>query len=228
MATTILLVDDHKIMRNGINAILRSSGEFQTVGEGESGSQAIRLYQRLRPDIVLMDISLPDLDGIETTTELRRVDPDAKVVVLSMYDDTHSVMGAIRAGARGFVVKKASEDDLLDALRAVAKGGSYFSPEISDCLLSCVKRGDQTGHADARLDVLSSRELQVLRLISEGKSSKDIASMLELSVETVRSYRKSMMSKLAVKNIAGLTRLALACGVTHSPMLELTPRRDRM
>ncbi|HZO51576.1 MAG TPA: response regulator transcription factor, partial [Bryobacteraceae bacterium] len=147
-----------------------------------------------------------------------RCAPATKIVILSMYEDDKSVIGAIRAGARGFVLKKASLGDLVDALRAVAKGGSYLSPQVSDKLLSRIQRGDmETAKLPDTLDVLSPRELQVLRLVAEGKTSKDIAVVLNLGLQTVRSYRKTMMKKLGVNNVASLTHLAMASGLTpHS------------
>jgi len=137
-----------------------------------------------------MDIGLPGLNGIETTTEILRHYPDVKIIILSMYDDEHSVVSAIRSGARAFVLKKASDNDLLDALRAVAKGGSYLSPQVSDRLLNRIQRGDlESKPVSSALDDLSPRELQVLRLVAEGKTSKEIAVMLDLGLQTVRSYQ---------------------------------------
>ncbi len=216
MRYEVLLVDDHKIMRDGIKAILKHSDEFDVVGEAETGADAVQMCKRLRPSIILMDINLPGLNGIEATSEILRHVPETKVVILSMYDDEPSVVGAIRSGARAFVLKKASDNDLLEALRTVAKGGSYLSPQISDRLLHRIQRGDQEAKAvPSALEGLSPRELQVLRLVAEGKTSKDIAVMLDLGLQTVRSYRKTMMKKLGVNNVAGLTQLALSAGLTR-------------
>jgi DNA-binding NarL/FixJ family response regulator len=216
MPQQLLLVDDHKIMRDGIKAILQHHSEFNVVGEAEDGSKAVQLCKQLRPDIVLMDIGLPGLNGIEATGEILRHCPDAKVIILSMYDDEHSVISAIRSGARAFVLKKASDSDLLDALRTVAKGGSYLSPQVSDRLLARIQQGDLGMKSlPSALESLSPRELQVMRLVAEGKTSKEIATMLNLGLQTVRSYRKTMMKKLGVNNVAGLTQLALAAGITH-------------
>ena len=217
MAATILLVDDHRIMRDGIKAILGHYPEdFRVVGEAETGSDAIQLCRRLRPNIVLMDLGLSGLNGVEATTEIIRHCPDTKVVILSMYDDENSVVSAIRAGARAFVLKKASDDDLVDALRTVAKGGSYLSPYVSDCLLARIQRNDLHPRTPASmLDVLAPRELQVLRLVAEGKTSKEIAVLLDLGLQTVRTYRKTMMRKLGVNNIAALTQLAMQAGLTR-------------
>ena len=221
MPFNILLVDDHKIMRDGIKAILRLSEEFRVAGEAENGADAVQICRREKPDIVLMDIGLPGLSGIDATTEILRHCPETRVIILSMYDDEHSVVSAIRSGARAFVLKKASDNDLLDALRTVARGGSYLSPQVSDKLLARIQRGDvESRRPPSALDGLSPRELQVLRLVAEGKTSKEIAVMLDLGLQTVRSYRKTMMKKLEVNNVAGLTQLALSAGVTRSPFPE--------
>ncbi len=218
MPFSIVLVDDHKIMRDGIKAILQHTAEFTVVGEAESGVDAVQVCKELRPDIVMMDISLPGLNGIEATVELLRHCPSSKVLILSMYDDEHSVVSAIRSGARAFVLKKASDNDLLDALRTVAKGGSYLSPQVSDQLLRRIQRGDIESKAvPSALESLSPRELQVMRLVAEGRTSKEIADLLDLGLQTVRSYRKTLMKKLGVNNVAGLTQVALAAGLTHFP-----------
>jgi DNA-binding NarL/FixJ family response regulator len=219
MPFKILLVDDHKIMRDGIKAILdHTNGEFVVVGEAENGVDAVQAAKRTSPDIILMDIGLPGVSGIEATTEVLRYCPETKVMILSMYDDEHSVISAIRSGARAFVLKKASDSDLLDALRTVAKGGSYLSPQVSDRLLSRIKRGETGPKAGTlQLEGLTPRELQVMRLVAEGRTSKEIATLLDLGLQTVRSYRKSMMKKLGVNNVASLTQIALTAGLTRFP-----------
>lgn len=219
MPYSVLIVDDHRIMRDGLRAILERSAEFRVIGEAETGPEAIRMCKREKPDLVLMDIELPEVSGIEATTEVMRNNPRTKVIILSMYDDEHCVKAAIRSGARGFVLKRASDNDLIEALRAVAKGGSYLSPQVSDRLLSWIQRGNLDSEpAPSALDALTPREMQVLRLVAEGKTSKEVAGILDLGLQTVRSYRKTMMKKLRVSNVAGLTQLALAAGVTHFPM----------
>jgi len=218
MPIGVLLVDDHKIMRDGIKAILQRDSEFRVVGEAENGSDAVQFVKRHNPDLVLMDIGLPGLNGVETTAEILRFKPSCKIVILSMYDDESSVVGAVRAGARGFVLKKVSDTDLLEALRVVARGGAYLSPQVSDRLLTRIQKGDLGSKpAPAALEALSPREVQVLRMVAEGKTSKEIAVMLNLREQTVRSYRKTMMKKLGVNNAPGLTRLALATGLTQLP-----------
>jgi two-component system response regulator NreC len=215
MSYRVLIVEDHKIMRDGIRALLDRSGEFTVAGEAESGTEAIQVCTETHPDVVLMDIGLPGLNGVDVTIELLRHCPDAKVIILSMYDDEDSVVSSIRAGARGYVVKRASSGELLDALRAVARGSSYLSPNVSERLLSRIRRGEpETASRHPLLAQLTPREFQVLGLIVEGKASKEIAVMLSLGVETVRSYRKTMMKKLHVNNVAGLIRVAMAAGLS--------------
>ncbi len=215
MTYSVLLVDDHKIMRDGVKTILERTPDFHVVGEAESGSDAVAQARKLHPDLILMDIGLPGMNGIEATIEVLRHSPNSKVMMLSMYDDENSVVAAFRSGARAFLLKKASSADLLDALRTVSKGGSYLSSQVSDHLLTRIQRGDLESKGIASpLDGLSPREQQVLRLVAEGKTSKDIAVMLDLGLQTVRTYRKTLMKKIGVTNIASLTQVALAAGLT--------------
>jgi DNA-binding NarL/FixJ family response regulator len=221
MPFDVLLVDDHKIMRDGIKAILTRSNEFRVAGEAENGTDAVQFVKKFRPQLVLMDIGLPGLNGVETTAEILRYQPDCKVVILSMYDDENSVVSAVRSGARAFILKRASDNDLLEALRMVAAGGMYLSPQVSDRLLTRIQKGNLESRAiPTVLESLSPREVQVLRLVAEGKTSKEIAVLLDLREQTVRSYRKTMMKKLGVNNVAGLTQLALSTGLTQSGRAE--------
>jgi DNA-binding NarL/FixJ family response regulator len=168
MPFDIVLVDDHKLVRDGVRTILERGTEFRVVGEADSGSEAVQLCRKSQPDIVLMDIGLPGMSGIEATAELMRHCPGIKIVILSMYDDENSVVSAMRGGARAFVLKKASSGELLDALRTVAGGGSYLSAQVSERLLQRIQRGDLETSVRGPLESLSPRELQVLRLVAEG------------------------------------------------------------
>ncbi len=224
MPTRLALVDDHCILRDGLKAILNSTGEFEVIGECGDGTEAIHLARRIRPEVVIMDVALPGLNGIEATIEILRHLPETRVVILSMYDDEQTVLSAIRSGARAFVLKKASDTDLVDALRTVAKGGTYLSPQVSDRFLLRIQKGDRSMQSPVSLGHLSPRELQVLRLVAEGKTSKDIANLLNLGLQTVRGYRKTMMKKLSVNNVAGLTQLALAAGLTRMQAAPVTVR----
>jgi DNA-binding NarL/FixJ family response regulator len=216
MPYSLILADDHQILRDGVKAILARQDEFVVVAEAGNGLDAMRICKELRPDLVLMEIALTGINGVEITAELLRHVPETKVLILSTYDDEQSVVGSIRAGARAFVLKRNSASDLLEALRTVARGGSYLSPQVSDQLLRRIQRGDLTGAtAAAPLDSLSPRELQVMRLVTEGHTSKDIAVLLNLGLQTVRSYRKTLMRKLGVTNAASLTQLAVSAGVNR-------------
>jgi len=216
MTCDVLLVDDHKIMRDGIKAILSRTADFHVAGEAENGRDALAFVRRHRPQMVLMDIGLPDLNGVEITAEILRAHPGAKVVILSMFDDEHSVVSAIRSGARGFVLKRASDTDLLEALRIVAGGGMYLSPHVSDRLMQRIQSGNmESAPLPPAIGGLSPREIQVLRLVADGKTSKEIGTLLTLTEQTVRSYRKTMMKKLGVNNVAALTQLALSNGLTQ-------------
>jgi DNA-binding NarL/FixJ family response regulator len=214
MPHSVLLVDEHNMLRDGIKTILEGT-DFRVVGEAANGADAVRLCLKLRPELVLMDIRLPGMNGIEATAEILRRWPGAKVVILTMNDSENSVVAAFRAGVRAFLLKKSSSTDLLNALRTVANGGSYLSSQVSDHLLTRIQRGDLEEKEDlGPLASLSPRERQVLRLIAEGKTSKDIAMMLDLGLQTVRTYRKTLMKKLGVTNVAGLTQMAFAAGLT--------------
>lgn len=214
MPAGVLLVDDHKIMRDGLKAILERVPDFRVVGEAENGPEAVQLARVLLPDVVVMDIGLPGLNGVETTLEILRFHPKCNIVILSMYEDENSVVGAMRAGARGFILKKASDTNLVDALRIVASGGLYVSPQVSDQLVTRIRAGNlEPRHAPAGLEHLSPREMQVLRMVAGGKTSKEIAAVLDLKEHTIRSYRKTLMKKLGVGNAAGLTHLAVTAGL---------------
>jgi len=216
MAHRILLVDEHRILRDGVKAILERYDEFVVDGEAGNGPDAVQFCRQNRPDLVLMESALPGMGGVEVAAELRRLTPATKVVILSMYDDDLSVIGAIRAGARAYVLKRASENDLLEALRTVMTGGSYLSPQVSDQLLHRIQRGEIESEQPRRsVESLGPREVQVLRLVAEGRTSKEIAAMLNLGYQTVRSYRKTLMRKLGVNNAAALTQLAIAAGLTR-------------
>jgi len=213
MAFKIVLVDDHQVLRDAIKEILLRHEDFQVVGEAGSGPEAVDVCRRTDPDLVVMDIGLPGINGIEATGELARHSPRTRVLMLSMYDDEDSVMAAVRAGARGFVLKKACATELVDAMRTVVRGGTYFGAQVSDRLLSGVQTGKLRQPARPGREALSPREQQVLRLTAEGKSNKEVATLLHLEVHTVRSYRKSLMAKLGASNVAQLIQVAAAAGM---------------
>jgi DNA-binding NarL/FixJ family response regulator len=213
MPFSVVLIDDHQVLRDAIKEILTHHPEFHVVGEASSGPEAVSVCQETEPDLAVMDIGLPGMNGIEATGELARHSPRARVLMLSMFDDEASVMAAVRAGARGFVLKKACSTELIDAMRTVARGGTYFGAQVSDRLLSGVQAGKLRPPAKPGRETLSPREQQVLRLTVEGKSNKEVATLLNLEVHTVRSYRKTMMAKLGASNVAQLIQVAAAAGL---------------
>jgi two-component system response regulator DegU len=188
MQSDILLVIDHKIMEDAIEAILSHSDEFRVVGESRDGADALTLCKQLQPQLVLMKIDLPELNAFEATAEIARDCPASKVIILSAYDDECSVVTAIRSGARAFVLIRDLDPDLLEALRVVAKGGSYLSPAVCDRLISRLKRGDFDYKQHPQLlNGLSKRELELLRLTSEGRTGRQIALLFTLCLENVRN-----------------------------------------
>lgn len=216
MPHDVVLVDHHKLMRDGIRAILERGTEFRVVGEVESGADALQLCKRTHPALVIMDIGLPGMNGIKAIPDILRYSPQTRVLIVSVSDDENAVLSAIRSGARGFMLKRASADDLLDALRNLALGGSYLSSQISARLLDRIQSGElQLRSSLAPVETLSPREQQLLRLVADGKTSKEIAGLLYLSEQTVRSYRKTLMKKLGVNNVAGLTQMALLADRTY-------------
>jgi DNA-binding NarL/FixJ family response regulator len=215
VAHTVGLVGDQRILREGIRAILSGFPDLNVVGEAESAQELISLLRERRPELLLAELSIQGVSVIEASHELNRLSNDTKLVILSTEDNEEAAISAIRAGAKAYVLKSSSAADLIEALRVVAKGGSYLSPKISDKLLARIQKGNlDSPSKSSPLDVLSPRELQVLRLVAEGQTSKEIAVMLDLGLQTIRSYRKTMMKKLGVSNAPALTKLAIANGLT--------------
>jgi len=210
MLVEIVLVDDHQVVRDGVKAVLAREPDFEVVGEARDGPAAIEVCRRLRPRIVLMDVSLPGMNGIEATARIRRECPAVDVVMLSMRDDEGSVMGAIGAGASGFVLKQSSFSEVLTALRVVAAGGTHWTAGVSDRLLAAVRTGSFDMIKRGSIGALSDRELQVLRMVGAGKSMKEIAVSMRLEHSTIRSCRKTIMRKLDVTHTAGLIQFALS------------------
>jgi DNA-binding NarL/FixJ family response regulator len=211
--TTILLVDDHRILREGLRRILESEPGFQVVGEASDGEQAVKLASELRPNLVLMDISMPRLSGVDATRRICDGNPDVKVLVLSMHEDRACVEQVLRAGASGYVLKDASTVELFSAIEAVCSGDSYLSPSITQQVVSALSRpGERTPRADASL---TNREREVLQLIAEGFSSKEIAEKLGLSLKTVESHRANLMEKLDIHKVSGLVRFAIRSGLVN-------------
>lgn len=209
----ILLADDHQLMRSGIRLMLEREADLSVVGEAGDGREAVALAKSLRPDVVVMDIGMANLNGIEAAQQMTGDRPEIAVVMLSMHSDESYVLRALKAGARGYLLKDSAEADLIKAVHAVAGGKSFFSPAVSKVLLDdYVRKLRRSGTEDA-YDLLTPREREVLQLIAEGKSNKDIANLLNLSVYTVESHRANLMEKLNVRGLPELILYAVRKGI---------------
>jgi two-component system response regulator NreC len=204
----ILLTDDHALVRQGFRLILSAQPDMQIVGEAGNGREAVELAEKLQPDVVVMDVAMPELNGVEATRRLATSAPRARVLALSMHKDSVYVREILRAGARGYLLKDSVDSDLIAAVRAVAKGEGYLSPAVSDAVLTDYRR-----HVTDPLDLLTSREREVLQMIAEGKTNKEIAGALNLSVYTVEAHRGRVMEKLNLHSTSELVRFALRSGL---------------
>ena len=217
MHTKILLVDDHKITRDGLSALIEKQPDMEVIGEAENGRDAVKLVQNMAPDVVIMDISMPDLNGIDATQQILAVSPSTKVIALSMYSDKRYVEGMLSAGVSGYLVKSCAFDELVQAILAVISGKAYLSPNIADIVMKDYA-GRLTGEGKEDVSLpgrrLSSREREVLQLITEGYNSKQIADKLFISIKTVSTHRRNIMEKLNIDNIADLIKFALREGLT--------------
>jgi DNA-binding NarL/FixJ family response regulator len=216
-AIRVLIVDDHALVREGIRALLSRADDMTVVGEAGGGRDAIALARSLTPDVILMDIAMPDLGGLEATVEIRKDCPDARIIVLTQYGDREYVHRFLRAGVAGYVLKKAAGADLVSAIRSVYRGGLVLDPEVARDAVT----GDSAppaaiaGEAEP-YERLTDREKQVLKLVAEGRSNKEVASLLGISVKTAMSHREHVMDKLNVHSRTDLIRFALRCGVIRA------------
>jgi two-component system response regulator NreC len=204
----ILLADDHAVVRQGFKMILAAQSDMEIVGEAGNGREAVELAETLRPDVIVMDVAMPELNGIEATRRLGASTPHARVLALSMHKDSVYVREILRAGARGYLLKDSVAADLVSAIRAVASGEGYLSPAVSDAVLNDYRR-----HVTNPIDLLSSREREVLQMLAEGKTNKEIATVLNLSVYTVDAHRGHIMEKLNLHSINELVRFAVRNGL---------------
>jgi two-component system, NarL family, response regulator NreC len=209
----VLLADDHKMIRAGLRLVLEQQPEISVAGEADDGRQAVSLAQELKPDVVVMDIGMPNLNGIEASLHIKQALPDTAIVMLSMHSDEGYILRALRAGAAGYILKDSAEADLVSAVRAVAEGKSFFSPKVSRILLEDYMRKLRKTGAEDSYDLLSAREREVLQLVAEGQSSKEIANLLNLSVYTVETHRGNIMQKLNLRGIPELILYAVRKGI---------------
>ena len=206
----ILLADDHIVVRQGFRMILAGQPDMEIVGEAGNGREAVELAERLQPEVVVMDVAMPELNGIEATRRLAASAPHTRVLALSMHKDSVYVREILRAGARGYLLKDAIDKDLLASVRAVSRGEGYLSPAISEAVLT-----DYRKHVTNPIDLLSSREREVLQMIAEGKTNKDIATVLNLSVYTVEAHRGRILEKLNLHSTTELVKFAIRNGLTE-------------
>jgi len=211
---TVVLADDHTVVREGLRSLLNATPDIQVVGEAHNGRMAVQVAQKVAPDVVVMDIAMPLLNGVEATRQILRDTPNAKVLILSSYTDDEKVAQLIEHGAIGYLVKQAASCDLVKAIREASKGNAFFSPCISKHLLEQCRDSFTKGEAvRTKADRLTTREAEVLQLIAEGYPNKQIADVLTISIKTVEKHRQQLMNKLNIHDIAGLTRYATARGV---------------
>jgi DNA-binding NarL/FixJ family response regulator len=205
----ILLADDHAVVRQGFRAILSQQADMVIVGEAGNGREVLTLAGQTTPDLIVMDVAMPELNGIEATRRLTSMLPHVRILALSMHKDSIYVREMLKAGAKGYLLKDSGEHDLLEAVRALARGGEYISPSVQSALFSSGRQGGGT----TPLDQLTSREREVLQLIAEGKTNKEVATLLNISVFTVDAHRGRIMEKLNVHNVNELVRFAVRNGL---------------
>jgi DNA-binding NarL/FixJ family response regulator len=207
----VLIVDDHPVVRKGLGYCLAGKGSVKIVGEAADGNEALRKVRELNPDIVLMDIDMPHMDGLKVTELLRKEAPAAKVLILSKDSNREHVLRLIQAGARGYVLKEASPEEILTAIDTVFNGEAFFSPDVARTALN---QYVTSGGKPSPFAQLTGREREVLGLIAEGRSNKDIANKFGISVRTIETHRERIMRKLGINNVAGLTKFAINNGLT--------------
>jgi len=218
----VLIADDHTIVRQGLRALLEVETDMTIVAEADNGRQALRLALKLQPDVVVIDVAMPQLNGLEATRQILKDVPGPRVLVLSSYSDDEYIRQATEAGAAGYLLKQTAAADLIRAIREARNGNAYFSPAISKQILENYRDAFLKGApVGTRVDRLTSREAEVLQLVAEGKANKQISAELCVSVKTVEKHRQQMMNKLNIHDVAGLTRYAISKGIIES---SVSPR----
>jgi DNA-binding NarL/FixJ family response regulator len=213
---TVLLAEDHRLVREGFRSLLQHEPDIEVVGEAESGRHAVQLNRKLRPAVVVMDIAMPLLNGLEATRQIRQEFPDTKILILSAHSDDAYVEQVAVLGAAGFLLKQTSSENLAMAIRELHKGNTFFSPAISRRIQVRAQKAAVRGAPKTNGNRLSSREIEVLQLIAEGKPNKQVAAELGVTFKTVDKHRQHLMSKLDIHDVAGLTRYAIAEGIIES------------
>lgn len=211
--TRILIVDDHRVVIEGVKSALAVYPDLEVVGEAYDGREAVQMVKSLNPDIVIMDIAMPELNGVDATLQIKKLDPDVKIIVFTMYSDREYVIDLFKVGISSYVLKKDSVSDLVNAVKAVERGGTYFTSVAAQVLLSYVKELDEGKANQDGVDTLSLREREVFQVLAEGKSIKDIANTLGLSRKTVETHKYNIMEKLQVQTVTDLTKIAIKKGI---------------
>ncbi len=220
----VLLVDDHTVVRQGLRALLKSEEDIEVIGEAENGRQAVMLARKSPPpDVVVMDVAMPLLNGLEATRQIIRNSPTTRVLVLTSYGDDECVAQLMQAGASGYLIKQTAANDLLKAIREVQRGNAFFSPAIAKRLRDQCRVAFTSGQPARKTGELTSREAEVLQLIAEGFSNKQIAAELQISIKTVEKHRQQVMNKLNIHDIAGLTRYAISKGMVERSAPATSP-----
>lgn len=209
----IILADDHAVLRQGLRLVLERHHDLEIVGEAHDGRGAVEMAERLTPDIALLDITMPNLNGIEAASQITSRVTGVAVIILSMHKDESFVLRALKSGARGYVLKESGEADLVNAVRFVSEGKSYFSPSVSRMLVEDYVRQLRNRDIEDSFDLLTAREREVLQLIAEGKANKDIACILNLSLYTIETHRSNVLAKLNLHSVAELVLYAVRRGV---------------
>ncbi|MBI5408300.1 MAG: response regulator transcription factor [Nitrospirae bacterium] len=214
MSIKVFLADDHAVVRDGLKVLLEREGDIEVVGSAANGRDALRQIQKLRPDVVLMDIAMPELNGIAATAQIRETCPSARVIILSMHKTTEHIFQALKAGAHGYLLKESAGQEVVGAVRSVYAGRRYLSRLIEDTVIDDYVHSRKAVSAESPLEKLSSREREILQLVAEGKSSIEISRVLFISPKTVETYRSRLMQKLGIKDLPSLVKLAIQHGLT--------------
>jgi two-component system response regulator NreC len=213
MSIHILLADDHAVMRTGLRLVLERQADFEVIGEASDGREAVALTEQHHPEVVVMDVTMPNLNGIEAARQISTANPQTGIVMLSMHSDEAYVLRALKAGAKGYLLKESAESDLISAIRAVSAGKAFFSPAVSRMLVEDYVRQLQDREIEDSYELLTTREREVLQLIAEGRSNKEIANILNLSLYTVETHRGNLMEKLNLHTVPELILYAVRKGV---------------
>ena len=224
---SIVLADDHTILREGLRALLTADSNFQIVGEARDGREAVRCVEKLSPDLLLMDLSMPRMSGMDAIREIKKRYPETKIIALTVHKTEEYLLTTLQAGADGYVLKDATHDELIMAIKNVMGGKSYLSPGVSEKVIEGYLKGKASNQSLSSWETLSQREREVLKLIAEGYKNKEIAEDLCTSLKTVEKHRQHLMSKLDLHDTAGLTRYAIGAGIIESRVqITILPELD--